>query len=282
MGNSAHLPDGAPILKLRLHTCDGRLIEREILVGSDTSEYAYDRADVRAGIKHRRARVAESAKADGFESHSYLGRVKFERAGIEKIDWVYLREDATLYLTRASLYDETTGVSTPLANLYLPPERWRKLARFDQVEVYENLRVMPRAWFVKDPPDAENLHLIRQGGMTDQQIENSQPKITRYGPHRVELETNNPEEGYLVMSEIYYPGWEARIDGHPTEIRRANYVLRAIDVPAGNHRVEFVYRPRSFRNGVMVAGLGLAILFIGFLFSSKYAVREPADRQSIK
>ncbi len=277
LANSAHLPDGAPVLKIRLHAHDGRVIEREVQAGRDTSEWAYDRADVRAGIKHSRARIVESARADGFDSHVYLGRVKFDRAEIDRIEWVYAREDASLHLARASLHDETTGVSTPLANFYLPPERWRKLAKFDRVEVYENLRVMPRAWFVSKPAahsDNEELRLIRQGGSVDQQIENSQPKITRYESNRIDLETSNPEEGFLVLSEIYYPGWEARIDGQRAEVYRTNYVLRGVKVPPGDHHIEFVYRPKSLRNGGVMAGIGVAILMIGSIIVRP---RKPAQ-----
>src|SRR5262249_41087974 len=151
MANSTHLPDGAPVLQLRLSARDGRVIERELQAGRDTSEWAYDRADVKQVIKHRRARVVESAPAEGFELHYYLGRLQFDRSEIEKIEWIYARGDASLYLIRASLRDSQTGASTPLAAYSFPSERWSKLAQFDRpapVDVYENLRAMPRAWFV--------------------------------------------------------------------------------------------------------------------------------------
>jgi hypothetical protein len=290
LANSTHLPDGAPILKLRLHTQDGRVIERELQAGRDTSEWAYDRADVKAVIKHQRARVVESAPADGFDSHFYLGRLKFDRAVVEKIEWIYAREDASLYLIRASLYDSQTGASTPLAAYGFPPERWRKLARFDQVEVYENLRAAPRAWFVEQAlafSADEILKTIKTGGTPNREpfdparvalleagdgnaaapvigdAKNAQVKITRYEPNRIELATSNPNEGFLVLSEVYYQGWEARVDGKPTKIYRTDHTLRGIRVPAGDHKVEFVYRPQSLRRGAIYAALGLAILLAG-------------------
>ncbi|MGH9833437.1 MAG: YfhO family protein, partial [Blastocatellia bacterium] len=303
MANSTHLPDGAPILKLRLHTQDGRVIERELQAGRDTSEWAYDRADVKAAIKHQRARVVESSPADGFDSHFYLGRVKFDRAVVEKIEWIYAREDASLYLIRASLRDSQTGASTPLAAYSFPPERWRKLARFDQVEVYENLRAMPRAWFVDRAlalAPGEVIKTIKSGKISgyagldpprdtlagatfdpsrDALIEaecndcvappigdakNAQARITRYEPNRVELATSNPNEGFLVLSEIYYHGWEARVDGAPTKVYRTDYTLRGIRVPAGDHKAEFVYRPRSLRDGALGAALGLILLALSY------------------
>ncbi|MCI0524684.1 MAG: YfhO family protein, partial [Acidobacteria bacterium] len=289
MANSTHLPDGAPILNLRLHTQDGRVIERELQAGRDTSEWAYDRADVKAAIKHQRARVVESALADGFDSHFYLGRLQFDRAVVEKIEWIYAREDASLYLIRASLYDSQTGASTPLAAYSFPPVRWRKLARFDQVEVYENLRAAPRAWFVDQAlafPADEILKTIKTGVTPTQEpfdparvalleagdenrarpaigaAKNAQARITRYAPNRIELKTSNPHEGFLVLSEVYYQGWEARIDGAPTKIYRTDHTLRGIFVPAGDHNIEFVYRPQSLRRGAIGAAFGLMLLLL--------------------
>ena len=298
LANSTHLPDGAPILKLKLHTRDGRVIERELQAGRDTSEWAYDRADVKAAIQHARAPIAEDFDAGEFKSHGYLARLKFDRAEIEKIEWVYAREDASLILIRASLFDETTGKSEPLANFYLPSERWRQLGRFDQVEVYENLRAMPRAWFVSKAylrPSEEGLKITKTGNVDGQAFdpaamalvdraddspglmkvagdyvrESAAAKLTGYEADRIELETTNPGEGFLVLSEIYYDGWKAYVDGAAAHIFSTDYTLRGVRVPAGNHRVEFVYRPRSFRLGAIGFAFGAAVLLIGGLFVSR-------------
>jgi hypothetical protein len=301
LANSTHLSDGAPILKLRLHTRDGRTIERELQAGRDTSEWAYDRADVKAAIRHGRARVVESAPAEGFDSHFYLGRLKFDRAVVEQIEWIYARADASLHLIRASLRDETTGASTPLAAYGFPPERWRRLARFNQVEVYENLRAMPRAWFVDRVltlPGRELPNAIKTGRLPAEvefdparvallEAEDSdgtlstighgggaQAKLVGYEPNRIELATSNPNEGFLVLSEVYYRGWEARIDGQPTKIYRADYTLRGIAVPAGEHKIEFVYRPGSLRNGAIGAALGLILLLVAYPVMRVLAGRE--------
>src|SRR5205085_4476453 len=109
--------------------------------------------------------------AGEFKSHAYLGRLKFDRAEIEKIEWVYAREDASLLIIRASLFDETTKQSSPLANFYLPLERWHSLGKFDQVEVFENLQALPRTWFVKEVQlraDGEILTTIHLGQDAEQ------------------------------------------------------------------------------------------------------------------
>ena len=66
----------------------------------------------------------------------------------------------------------------------------------------------------------------------------------------------------MVFSEIYYPGWEATIDGKPAEIGRVNYVLRAISVPAGKHSVVLSFFPKSVDTTETIAYIAFAILVL--------------------
>jgi hypothetical protein len=68
-------------------------------------------------------------------------------------------------------------------------------------------------------------------------------RLVRYSPDEVVVEVDAPAAGILVLAEAYAPGWEARVDGHPARVFRANYALRAVVVPAGRVRVAFAYRP---------------------------------------
>lgn len=71
---------------------------------------------------------------------------------------------------------------------------------------------------------------------------------TSYAPNALTYHTQSAVGGVAVFSEIYFPwGWSATIDGHPVEIGRVNYVLRAIRIPAGSHTVEFKFNPQSLR-----------------------------------
>lgn len=64
----------------------------------------------------------------------------------------------------------------------------------------------------------------------------------------------------LILSEIYYTGWQATVDGQPASLLRADYVLRAVPVPAGEHTVELTFRPLSFTIGAIVSGLALVLI----------------------
>jgi uncharacterized membrane protein YfhO len=70
--------------------------------------------------------------------------------------------------------------------------------------------------------------------------------------------------GYLVLADTYYPGWRAFVDGHPAQVWRANYGFRAVAVDAGEHEIEFQYRPRSFVLGAAISGVALlAVAVLG-------------------
>jgi hypothetical protein len=84
--------------------------------------------------------------------------------------------------------------------------------------------------------------------------------ITRETTQALEIEVDAAADGYLVLLDTYYPGWVAKVDGVTTPIHRANYVGRAVFVPAGIHTVTFEYRPFSFALGVGLAMLGLLSL----------------------
>jgi len=85
-------------------------------------------------------------------------------------------------------------------------------------------------------------------------------KIVSYAPERVEIEAESEEAGVLVLSDSYYPGWLAQVDGAPAEILRANGLYRAVVIPAGRHQVVFEYRPSSFRHGVWLSAASALVL----------------------
>lgn len=78
-------------------------------------------------------------------------------------------------------------------------------------------------------------------------------RVTSYEDTRVVVRAQFPRPGFLVLNDVYYPGWQGEIDGRPATIYRANYLFRAVAVPAGSHEVRFVYRDRMALLGAAVA-----------------------------
>ena len=75
----------------------------------------------------------------------------------------------------------------------------------------------------------------------------------QYSPNAVEIEVTLDRDGYLVLSDTYYPGWRAYVDGEEKEILRANYAFRAVPLESGQHTVLFKYDPLSFKMGLAVS-----------------------------
>src|SRR5262249_26389207 len=78
-------------------------------------------------------------------------------------------------------------------------------------------------------------------------------EITSYEPNRIELSANLTKPAFVVLSEIYYPGWRATVDGKDVALVRADSVLRAIPVREGQHRIEFEYKPGSLMWGSLIS-----------------------------
>lgn len=100
-------------------------------------------------------------------------------------------------------------------------------------------------------------------------------RLTSYTPNRLTYETNNAQDGIAVFSEIYYPDdWHVTIDGQPAELARADYILRTMYVPAGQHTIEMRFDPTSLHVTEGIAYGALALLVIGIIVAVLIAKRK--------
>jgi hypothetical protein len=93
--------------------------------------------------------------------------------------------------------------------------------------------------------------------------------VRRPTPSVTEVFASTPAPGVLVLADACFPGWEARVNGEPAEISCANYLLRGVELPAGEHTVRFEYRPWSVRAAIGVSVLG-AIATAGMLLAGVF------------
>ncbi len=151
-------------------------------------------------------------------------------------------------------------------------------------KAYERKTVLPRAFLAdnylveKDPgkilaaiyrPGANlrsTLILEEEPGLVPSEGGAASVKIIKYQPDKVVIETRADKPKLLFLSDTYFPGWQAMIDGRGTKIYRADYAFRAVPVPAGKHTVEFNYDPQSFRYGGLLTALGLLVIVGGILW----------------
>ena len=174
--------------------------------------------------------------------------------------------------------------------------RWFILPGADgQTFPLQNPYAFGNAWFVSDIQEAANaneeidaLHHIdpRHTAVVDsrftaivgqaQAVDSTCTAVMKtYDANRLTYEVNSPKGGVVVFSEIYYPGWQAFIDGREVEVGRADYILRALQVPAGKHEVVMTFDPVSLHTTETIAYIALALLLVGILAGIVLHIRRP-------
>ena len=121
------------------------------------------------------------------------------------------------------------------------------------------------------------------GFSRDSLSENELIVLTEYSPNSLKYQYNAEAERVAVFSEVHYPaGWKAYIDGEEYPVSRANYILRALKVPAGAHEIEFIYTPESFTKGAtysrIISGL-LLLLLLGYIVGRVVIARRDTEKQ---
>ncbi len=148
--------------------------------------------------------------------------------------------------------------------------------------IYRNDAALPRAWIVPsaraepdplaailDPAFDPRREVILSEPPPSHATRNTQ-HATRFTlhflqdtPNAVTIRAASEDDGYLVLTDTWYPGWRAAVDGRPVPILRANVAFRAVPFPAGEHTVQFRYEPDSARLGVWTSAASAAIIFAG-------------------
>ncbi len=200
-------------------------------------------------------------------------------------------EEITLYLLPSSDFNErlasffnckyilTSGFNSRLDG----DARYQKLMSDAAYKVYLNIDVAPRVFVSRDFVTAGNedeaeSFLRESSGRSSQWvvIEEATPRqsqftydgtdmkdtvdVRRYQPNLVEIDANLKSNGYLVMSDVYYPGWKAYVDSKERPIKFANLAFRAVWIEKGKHTVKFVYQPISIKIGIFISFLALLIV----------------------
>lgn len=94
-------------------------------------------------------------------------------------------------------------------------------------------------------------------------------KIIKYSNDEFEVQTNSDENSILVMSEIYYPSWKAYINEIETKIYQADYALRAIELPKGEHKIRIAYESSTFNLGKWISIITLLLSIVGLFLPIK-------------
>ena len=293
LANSAAVLQGTPVLEVSFGDESGNVVTLTLEAGVHTSEWAWEREDVSPIIAHQQASTfsdfdAQDQKGKGFKGYRYIA--SFDLTGHKKIRDLRLKAaapcGANILVNRVILTNTATDKrheAYPLRNEF-DDQRWRMVASTKEGVLYENLHALPRVWLaegVRKMEPAQVLNTIRTGRLPDgtdfnpasialvesdidvplsQKREGDYAQVVLLNDTTVEVEAYSQQEGFLILSDIFYPGWQASVDDEPVEIHKTDYVLRGIVLPAGSHRVRFEFQSTAFRGGTAISCAALVLL----------------------
>jgi hypothetical protein len=296
LSNSAQTPEGTPVARVVIRASDGRMIERELLAGRDSSELTQSNREPRPPAQRSMAPIFDQRAGDAantFTVTRYWSRISLgERVKVDNVEITRLIKDVPLTLWMGTIYDSQTGRSTPLVTASRLQavkgfDRWRPVYNQDNAAIFYNEKSLPRVWLTpKAERVDENEALRRIRGESERPFDprqtalleiepgtaptlpgnadapNARAQVVSYEPARLVIETRAERSSVLVVSEINYPGWKAQVDGVKTPIYQTDYLLRGVILPAGAHRVEMNYAPLTARVGGAIS-LGTLALILG-------------------
>lgn len=157
------------------------------------------------------------------------------------------------------------GQTVPVQNPYAYGNAWfvNKVMYVDNANEEINAldTILPTETAVVDVKFKEQLKGVTEGYKDSLSV----IRLTAYEPNHLVYESSSTEAGVAVFSEIFYPGWRVTVDGQPVELARADYILRAMNIPAGKHTIEMSFDPQSLHTTEGIAYAALALLLIGVL-----------------
>jgi hypothetical protein len=266
----------------------GLLSLEMVLLGSGVE---IDRNDPTLGYQHQA--VVDFLKSDGgiFRIENTSNAWQPDAAlkhGLNDIGGIFNPLGLASYATyrggmgdRGSPLYNFLGAKYVLANKDRPPGDASFVPVFNgdpQIDVYLNTRALPRAQLIEraqtvssgeeawqaihTPEFQPGGEVVVEGGPPLEplaRIDGSRHlAFTHYSDERVELSMTTPLTAYVVLSDVFYPGWTATLDDRPTQVYPANFTFRAALVPPGEHRITFTFEPLTWRVGLKISALTLA------------------------
>lgn len=163
--------------------------------------------------------------------------------------------------------NQETGQPTAEINMAALGNAWF----VDNIQVVQNANQEIDALSTFDPANDAVIHQEFSNYVANfdpQKDSTGSIRFVSYQPDHLVYESNASSEQLAVFSEIWYgpnKGWQAYIDGKPAEHVRANYILRAMRIPAGKHKIEFIFDPQIYKTGTLISTVFSSIILLGLL-----------------
>ncbi len=170
----------------------------------------------------------------------------------DNVDRGYLDLTGVKYIVSKSQKELTKKLSLKEADLNLYPSVFSG----NDFEIFENKNVFPRAFLV-EPSKLQADLLLKQDIISDKK---NYAEIKEYKPNKITIETSNSNQSSLILTDSYYPGWKAYVDGVEKNIIETASSFRAVELESGRHEVVFEYQPLSFKIGSLISLVTLILI----------------------
>ncbi|RME83763.1 MAG: hypothetical protein D6775_07295 [Caldilineae bacterium] len=274
LDGGADLPDGTPVAELVAESRQGEIIRRPIRAGMETAAGP----DHSPGLAHTRdlPHVRWRFNAPGQDTIAALPLPTPMR--LARISLRLLDPDVRLFVRGLALQD---GISGAHATIPVSRHPWRRIHSGD-VKIYRNDGVMAVASVIPfgevSPDDGATLATLRDPAFDPRErvLLADGPVVAEGGRGDATVEVLSPEHirvraranaaAILLVANAWYPGWHATVDGEPAVVRRADLLLQAIAIPAGQHEVDLRFVPVSLLLGEVLSLLTLVLLILLFFW----------------
>jgi hypothetical protein len=310
LADAVELEQGTPVGEVQLLDAGGNVVgQYELQAGRDTMEWAWDNPYVQPQVKHQRVEVAGVAYEGGPDGQRLLSYTHFSVAASSPVTTVRIRAvppHGQLTVLGVALTADDGNIQQLLGR---HQTKYQEVYRDGLVAAYANRAAFPRAFYVRrarvadsseqafstmtqapfDPaqevvliPDESSGPVSTPSSSEDRSAGAASDgplggTIVSATPGETVVNESAPGDGYLVLTDAYYPGWHASVDGTERPIVRADLLFRAVAVPAGTHTVRFWFDPFSVKRGLAITALGVLVA-LGLLVSGRVRRRRSGAR----
>lgn len=319
--NAPHLPDQTPVAELRFLNDENELVAAvPLLAGSHTAEWAADCLPPETALAHPLPPVAsswETLRGNGgtCQGHTYFASIELDpglepsrliientgAAGEIWLDGISLRQESGLttgYVLESGRYSAIVPVEHPDVTMdrflvYRRQPAWGHAWPVGSVQAMASSAFLQDLYGSEHQLDLANVAYIDEAALADcvqtwpglsstEFDANASVHLAERTPNALTLEVSSTGPAFIVLSEVYYPGWMAQAGGRTIELCQVDHALRGLVLPAGTHRIDLAYKPRSFSAGMALGmiGVGLAIVYAWLSFrSGRNRSPSPPDQE---
>jgi hypothetical protein len=221
----------------------------------------------------------EMLQVQGFETLQGSGN-PFSLWPFEQFYWAQPSKDAPGYRLLGAKY-----ILMPKGDPPAGAGIWPAFTQDPWIDVHLNTLALPRAWlvyrtypvsdygqarhFIQSPAFTPETMAVIENGPHLEQEGSGRIEVLRYSPNEVRLVIHTDTSALLVLSDVYYPGWHAEVDGRSVPLYRANATFRGVIVPAGSHQVRMRFWPASLQRGLALAAAALVSLVVAVVWPQR-------------